>query len=257
MELKRHKHHHIFTQLFDVSETNIRWLTGPNSQGELMGSPWFSRVTRFLRLSVTGLFFLEASNPGGTLLRRHRGRPPAPLHVCSVCRTHTLSFPPGPTNANHCAGPLGFWRPSARLEQTCLIWPAEGKRGGGVGGRASQERRRLVNTRPGEGTRRPTKLPKTLPRSLLPASPLSLGAAPQDQEAWLPSNTPPFPLPPFSPLLTERKYCNRGGRRSSLLRRRLKITGIFKAAVESRGRHRLDSLPAGRSSRFPLCASSP
>lgn len=56
--------------------------------------------------------------------------------------------------------------------------------------------------------------------------------------------------PPF-PLLTERKYCSRGGRRWALLRRRLKITGIFKAAEESQGRQRLDSLPPGRSSLLP------
>lgn len=57
------------------------------------------------------------------------------------------------------------------------------------------------------------------------------------------------------PLLTERKYCNRRGRRWALLRRRLKITGIFKAAEESQGRQRLDSLPPGRSSLSSLSAS--
>lgn len=57
--------------------------------------------------------------------------------------------------------------------------------------------------------------------------------------------------PPF-PLLTEGKYCNRGGRRWALLRSWLKITGIFKAAEESQGRQRLDSLSPGRSSLFLL-----
>jgi len=57
--------------------------------------------------------------------------------------------------------------------------------------------------------------------------------------------------PPF-PLLTERKYSNRGGRRWALLRRQLKITGIFKAAEESQGRQRLDSLSPGRSSLLLL-----
>lgn len=61
---------------------------------------------------------------------------------------------------------------------------------------------------------------------------------------------------PF-PLLTERKHCNRGGRRWALLRRRLKITGIFKAAEESQGRQRLDSLPPDRSSLLPRKSAPP
>lgn len=39
---------------------------------------------------------------------------------------------------------------------------------------------------------------------------------------------------------------------AALLRRRLKITGIFKAAEESQDKQRLDSLPPDRSSFLPL-----
>lgn len=67
---------------------------------------------------------------------------------------------------------------------------------------------------------------------------------------WLHHVTRKSGSSPF-PLLTERKYCKRGGRRWAVLRRWLKITGIFKAAEETQGRQRLDSLPPGRSSLLP------
>lgn len=45
------------------------------------------------------------------------------------------------------------------------------------------------------------------------------------------------------------------GAGAATLRRRLKITGIFKAVEESRDKQRLDSLPPGRSSFLPLAPS--
>lgn len=94
--------------------------------------------------------------------------------------------------------------------------------------------------------RQPTKLP-LLPSFAIPhfpcwISPLRLPAL---RHVIRKCGSHPFPL------LTERKHCNRGGRRWALLRRWLKITGIFKAAEESQGRQRLDSLPPGRSSLLP------
>lgn len=99
----------------------------------------------------------------------------------------------------------------------------------------------------GVGMRQPTKLP-LLPSFALPNSPscMSLVCLTELYHVTRKCGSPPFPL------LTERKYCNRRGRRWALLRRRLKITGIFKAAEESQGRQRLDSLPPGRSSLLPL-----
>lgn len=95
----------------------------------------------------------------------------------------------------------------------------------------------------GVGMRQLTELSLSSPHSLFPTSPLvSLTWLPELHHVIRKSGSPPFPL------LTERKYCNRGGRHWALLRRWLKITGIFKAAEESQGRQRLDSLPPGRSS---------
>lgn len=103
----------------------------------------------------------------------------------------------------------------------------------------------------GVGMRQPTQLP-LLPSfafpHLLPS--LNLIQLPECHVTRK-CGSPPFPL------LTERKYCNRGGRRWALLRRWLKITGIFKAAEESQGRQRLDSLPPGRSSLLPRSLFSP
>lgn len=99
----------------------------------------------------------------------------------------------------------------------------------------------------GLGMRQPTKLP-LLPSVALPHFPrcMSLIRLPEMHHVTRKCGSPSFPL------LSERKYCNRGGRRWALLRRRLKITGIFKAAEESQGRQRLDSLPPGRSSLLLL-----
>lgn len=108
-----------------------------------------------------------------------------------------------------------------------------------------------MNMWAGVGVRQPTKLPLLLLSFALPNFPscVSLLRLPELRHMTRKCGSPPFPL------LTERKYCNRGGRRWALLRRRLKITGIFKAAEESQGRQRLDSLPPGRSSLFPLSFS--
>lgn len=97
----------------------------------------------------------------------------------------------------------------------------------------------------GVGMRQPTQLP-LLPSFALPHLPPSLNLIQlPERHVTRKCGSPPFPL------LTERKYCNRGGRRWALLRCWLKITGIFKAAEESQGRQRLDSLPPGRSSLLP------
>lgn len=97
------------------------------------------------------------------------------------------------------------------------------------------------------GMRQPTKFP-LLPSFFLPHFPCckSLIQLPELHHVTRKHGSPPFPL------LTERKYCNRGGRRWALLRSWLKITGIFKAAEESQGRQRLDSLSPGRSFLFLL-----
>lgn len=84
------------------------------------------------------------------------------------------------------------------------------------------------------------------PRLLFPTSLVECLLLPGLHHVTRKCGSPPLPL------LTERQYCQRGGRRWALLRRWLKITGIFKAAEESQGRQRLDSLPPGRSSRLPL-----
>lgn len=104
-----------------------------------------------------------------------------------------------------------------------------------------------MNVWAGVGMRQPTELP-LLPSFARPHFPccMSLIRLPEPHHVTRKCGSPPFPL------LTERKYCNRGGRRWALLRRWLKITGIFKAAEESQGRQRLDSLPPGRSSLLPL-----
>lgn len=103
----------------------------------------------------------------------------------------------------------------------------------------------------GVGMRQPTQLP-LLPSFALPHLPPSLNLIQLPEcHVTRKCGSPPFPL------LTERKYCNRGGRRWALLRRWLKITGIFKAAEESQGRQRLDSLPPGRSSLLPRSLFSP
>lgn len=90
-----------------------------------MGSPWFSHVRKTQKhiLSssgslVPGLFFLEASNPGGSLVWRHRVLPPPSVCWCAV---PTLSFPPQLTNTNLRSGPFSFWRLSLWLKH-CLIW---------------------------------------------------------------------------------------------------------------------------------------
>lgn len=191
---------------------------------------------------VSGLFFLEASNPGGSLAWRHRALPPSPCLL--MCCTHTLI---SSAAHKHKSQLWAFWLLTSGylIKPDCLIRflirPAEGV----------TLWRKVLSEYVGccVGIRQPAKL------SLLPA--FSLPHFPGCMSELLRSlyemhhvtrkrGSPPFPL------LTERKYCNRGGRRWALLRSRLKITGIFKSAEESQGRQRLDSLPPGRSSLLLL-----
>lgn len=146
-------------------------------------------------------------------------------------------------NTNLCSCPFGFWRLSIWLKQSASSDASSGRLRGLNFGEGSC----WVNMRAGVGMRHPTKFP-LLPSFALPHFPcsMSLIRLPHLHHVTRKCGSPPFPL------LTERKYCNRGGRRWALLRRWLKITGIFKAAEESQGRQRLDSLPPGRSSLSPL-----
>ena len=171
---------------WDINQSNFSVC----QQVELMGSPWFSRVRQtekhILSSSgepVPGLFFLEASNPGGSRAWRHRAPPPTPP-VCR-CAARTLSFPPELTNTNLCSGPDSG--PSIRLKHTAYIWGLMWPRGLNFGGR-----RCWVNMWAGVGTLSSLHL-------LFPASPLPLlyisnssaSHASCDQEVWLPSISPP------------------------------------------------------------------
>lgn len=99
-------------------------------QGELMGSPWFSHVRQTEKhifsssgSPVLGLFFLEASNPGGSLHWRHRALPPP--HCLLMCCTHTLI-----SSAAHERQSLlwSLWLLTSKhlIKADCLIWPAWG-----------------------------------------------------------------------------------------------------------------------------------
>lgn len=141
-----------------------------------------------------------------------------------MCCTHALI---SSTAHQHQSLLFSLWPlTSVHLIKTdCLIWPA--------GGRCGYE---AANRAPS---------PLLIHSSPLPLLFLLFGCL--GCIMW-----PGSVAPLHFPLLTERKYCNRRGRRWALLRRWLKITGIFKAAEESQGRQRLDSLPPGRSSLLPL-----
>lgn len=206
-------------------------------QGELMGSPWFSHVRSTeehslpgSRSLVSGFFFLEASNPGGPLAWRHRARPLIPLSADVLYpHSHFLRSSQTPISAEVL---FGRWRLNIWLKTECLI-----RHPGCQGGR------RWVNVWAGAGTR-----PAAVQAPSPPLSPSSVGLIllPVLYHVTRKCGSPSFPL------LAERKYCNRGGCRWALLRRGLKITGIFKAAEESQDRQRPDSLPPGWSSLLPL-----
>lgn len=152
-------------------------------QGELMGSPWISHVRWGEKhiFSASGrpdslLFFLEASNPGGLLASRHAA-PPSPTSAdVPYPRSHFLRSWRTPSSA---LVSLALWRLIERLR---LLWLAEG-------GWA----------------------PETL--AWPPSSPASLSASPR---CWAGSCDREERLLSPLPLLTQRKFCNRGGRRSSV-----------------------------------------
>ncbi|KAI9524672.1 hypothetical protein NQZ68_016681 [Dissostichus eleginoides] len=156
---------------------------------------------------VPGLFFLEASNPGWSVVLTSRGLPPTPLsadvpyphsHFLRSSRTPISALVVLPLTSEHL------------IKTDCLFWPAEGLK---LWGKAV-----LSESVGWCGCEAANQAPST---PLIRSSPL--------------------------PLLV--------GRRWALLRRWLKITGIFKAAEESQGRQRLDSLPPGRSSPPSQCVS--
>lgn len=120
---------------FAGSEVSAHWDMNQSKfsvcqQGELMGSPWFSHVRQREKhiFSSSGspvplLFFLEASNPGGSLVWRHRALPP-PLCL-PMCCTHALIS----STAHERQSLLwSLWPLTSEhlIETDCLIWPAEG-----------------------------------------------------------------------------------------------------------------------------------
>lgn len=203
-------------------------------QGELMVSPWISHVRQteqqvFFSSSsqVPGLFFLEASNPGGPVAWRHAALLPSPLSAdvlyplshfrCSVQTPITaLVF-------------RGSWRPSIWLKQAFSS-----------GSQPKAWRREVPSECVGWCERGASHALLFSPPTL-DVSYLAPWSSTCDQEAWLPSFSLPLAL-------QKGNSPREGGGRWALLRCWLKITGIFKAAEESQGKQKLDSLPPGWSS---------
>lgn len=156
-----------------------------------MGSPWFSHVRQTEKhifsssgSAVPGLFFLEASNPGGSLAWRHSVLPPPLCRL--MCCTHAL-ISSGAHERQSQLWSLWLLTSEHLIKTDCLIWPAEG---------VKRWRKEVLSENVGWcGYEAASPAPSpSLIRSSPPSSfseSYSAAWASCDQEVWLPSISPP------------------------------------------------------------------